>query len=136
LLEIILTKDGHLHKMGIVKTSGITAFDVAALDSVNRAAPFGPAPTAIISPDGNVYLHWEFHRDEVFACSTMNARPFLLKAGEAPPAVQPALPGQPPVKTPEGSPGININTHESSTGMKEPLPGLAPIAPLAQAGKT
>jgi TonB family protein len=136
-LEIVVSKDGHVKKMGIVKTSGITAFDVAALDAVNRAQPFGPAPSAIISPDGNVYLHWEFHRDEVFACSTMNARPFMLKGGEAPPAVQPGLPGQAPVKSPEGvPPSININTHESSTGMKEPLPGLAPVAPLARAGKT
>jgi TonB family protein len=77
-LEIVLTKEGHLKKMGIVKTSGITAFDIAALDSVDRAQPFGPAPNAIVSPDGNVYLHWEFHRDEVYACSTMGARPFIL----------------------------------------------------------
>ena len=45
-----------------------------------RAArsPFGKPPKAIVSPDGNVYFHWEFHRDPVFACSTMNARPFML----------------------------------------------------------
>ena len=30
------------------------------------------------SYDDKVYLQWEFHRDEVFACSTMNARPFSL----------------------------------------------------------
>jgi TonB family protein len=77
-LEIILTKDGHLRKMGIVKTSGLTAFDVAALDAIDRAQPFGPAPNAIVSPDGNVYLQWEFHRDEVYACSTQGARPFIL----------------------------------------------------------
>jgi TonB family protein len=77
-LEIVLTREGHLKKMGIVKTSGLTAFDIAALDAVDRAQPFGPAPNAIISPDGNVYLHWEFHRDEVYACSTMGARPFIL----------------------------------------------------------
>jgi TonB family protein len=62
-LEIVLTREGHLKKMGVVKTSGITAFDIAALDAVDRAQPFGPAPSAIISADGNVYLHWEFHRD-------------------------------------------------------------------------
>src|SRR5580658_5676983 len=48
-LEIVLSKEGRLKKMGIVRTSGITAFDVAALDAVDRAQPFGPAPTAIIS---------------------------------------------------------------------------------------
>ena len=100
-LEIILTKDGHLKKMGIVKTSGVTAFDIAALDAVNRAAPFGPPPTAIVSKDGNVYLWWEFHRDEVYACSTMNARPFLLNIEPAAPPVEPPPPG--PVPTaPQG----------------------------------
>jgi TonB family protein len=93
-LEIILTKDGHLKKMGIVRTSGITAFDIAALDAVDRAQPFGPVPGAIISPDGNVYLHWEFHRDEVFACSTMGARPFILNT--PPKGEDPALPTVPP----------------------------------------
>ena len=77
-LEIVLTKEGKIVKMGITRTSGVTAFDIAALDAVERASPFGPAPGAILSSDGNVYLHWEFHRDEVFACSTMNARPFML----------------------------------------------------------
>ena len=72
-----MTREGHLKKMGIVKTSGITAFDIAALDSVDRAQPFGPPPNAIVSPDGNVYLWWEFHRDEVYACSTQGARPLF-----------------------------------------------------------
>jgi TonB family protein len=98
-LEIVLTKDGHIVRMGVAKTSGVTAFDIAALDSVQRASPFGPAPGAIVSPDGQVYLHWEFHRDEVYACSTMNARPFMLRApttpGPAPtgPTPGPILPG-------------------------------------------
>jgi TonB family protein len=85
-LEIVLTTDGHIVKMGVLKTSGVTAFDIAALDSVQRASPFGPAPGAIRSPDGQVYLHWEFHRDEVYACSTMNARPIMLNS--APPTEQ------------------------------------------------
>ncbi|HZU85198.1 MAG TPA: TonB C-terminal domain-containing protein, partial [Polyangiaceae bacterium] len=95
-LEIILAKDGHLKQMGVVKTSGVTAFDIAALDSVDRAQPFGPAPSAIVSPDGNVYLHWEFHRDEVYACSTMGARPIILNAAPGPKNEEP----QPPTPTP------------------------------------
>jgi TonB family protein len=78
-LEIVLTKDGNIDKMGVVRPSGITAFDIAVLESVDRARPFGPVPPAIVSGDGKVYLHWEFHRDEIFACSTMGARPFLLR---------------------------------------------------------
>jgi TonB family protein len=94
-LEIVLTREGHLKKMGIVKTSGITAFDIAALDSVDRAQPFGPPPNAIVSPDGNVYLWWEFHRDEVYACSTQGARPFILNT-PGPKNEEPLQPRSPP----------------------------------------
>jgi hypothetical protein len=79
-LEIVLTSDGHIAKMGLMGTSGVQAFDIAALDSVHRSSPLGAAPPAVISPDGLVYLHWEFHRDEVYACSTINATPFILSA--------------------------------------------------------
>jgi hypothetical protein len=89
-LEIVLDRDdGHVIKMGVVRTSGITAFDIAALDSVQRSSPFGKPPKAIVSPDGNVYFHWEFHRDPVFACSTINARPFMLST---PPPSEPSTP--------------------------------------------
>ncbi len=116
-LEIVITKDGHLVKMGIIKTSGITAFDIAALDSVNRAQPFGPAPGAIVSPDGNVYLHWEFHRDEVFACSTMNARPYLLTTPPKSTDPPPPAPGTP--KTPSHEPGAPppVNINETREGL-------------------
>ena len=101
--------------MGIVRTSGITAFDIAALDAVDRAQPFGPAPSAIVSPDGNVYLHWEFHRDEVFACSTMGARPFILNTpapGHEPPALPPA-PGPGPAKE-RGAPTSPTDSREGT----------------------
>jgi TonB family protein len=84
-LEIVLDANGAIVRLGVVRSSGVTAFDIAALDSFSRAAPFGKPPPAIVSPDGNVYVHWELHRDEVYACSTMNARPFLL----APPITTP-----------------------------------------------
>jgi TonB family protein len=97
-LEIVLTREGRLKRMGIVRTSGITAFDIAALDAIDRAQPFGPAPSAIISPDGNVYLHWDFHRDEVFACSTMGAQPYILNnpAGPKNEGPSPPTPGPAP----------------------------------------
>ncbi len=97
-VEIILDQEsGNVVRMGVTKFSGITAFDIAALDSVKRAAPFGAPPREIVSPDGNVYLHWEFHRNSE-ACSTFNARPFILKAqpGTAPtPIIPPAAPSDP-----------------------------------------
>jgi hypothetical protein len=114
-LEIVVSpKEGRIVKMGVVKTSGITAFDIAALDSVNRAQPFGPAPNAIVSPDGNVYLHWEFHRDEVFACSTMHARPFMLNAPAKPQSPEPEPPGSPNAPTRER--GVPANTTDTRSG--------------------
>jgi TonB family protein len=73
-VEIVLTPNGELRRTVIVETSGVAAFDAGALDAVGRAAPFGPAPTAIAARDGNVHIVWGFHRDGVYGCSTMNAR--------------------------------------------------------------
>ena len=97
-MEIVVDQDaGRLVRMGITKTSGVTAFDIGALESVEAAAPFGRAPREIVSPDGNVYLHWEFHRLPRYACSTYFARPYILKhkPTPAPPKVKPpSLPPQ------------------------------------------
>jgi len=96
-LEIVVHRDdGRLVRMGVTKSSGITAFDVGALESVNAAAPFGRPPAVIVSPDGNVYLHWEFHRDPIYACSTFNARPYILKVDP-----EPAPPKVPPPRRPD-----------------------------------
>jgi hypothetical protein len=92
-VEIVLSKDeGRIVRLGVTKASGSTAFDAVALNSISRASPFGKAPEVIVSPDGNVYLHWEFHRDPVDACTTRNARPFLLKS---PPQIKPTTPRLP-----------------------------------------
>ena len=98
-LEIVLRPDdGRIVRMGVTKASGVTAFDIGALESVRKASPFGSAPSSIVSPDGNVYLHWEFHRQPQYACSTYFARPYLLKA--KPKSVPPKL--APPAKPYEG----------------------------------
>jgi hypothetical protein len=99
-VEIVLSKDeGRIVRMGITRASGVTAFDVVALNSISRAAPYGKSPDVIVSPDGNVYLHWEFHRDPFDACTTRNARPFMLK--NAPTVTPtPAAPKKAPVLKP------------------------------------
>ncbi|MEO8875925.1 MAG: TonB C-terminal domain-containing protein, partial [Polyangiaceae bacterium] len=125
-LEIVLTREGQIVKMGVLKTSGITAFDIAALDSVQRASPFGPAPGAIISPDGNVYLHWEFHRDEVFACSTMNALPIMLKNAPGGPSTPNPLP-TPPVTPPTQEHGLPVeNVQDTRQGNLMPTSAVLP----------
>jgi hypothetical protein len=100
-LEIVLSReDGRLVRMGVTRASGSTAFDVGALEAVQRSGPFGAPPSAIVSPDGNVYLHWEFHRNPVYACSTYNARPYMLRVAPTP-APSPPLPA-PPAEPAEG----------------------------------
>lgn len=78
-VELVLDGErGSITRMGIVRSSGITAFDVAALESAYRAQPFGQPPPSILSSDGNVYFHWQFHRG-VEECGPANARPFILR---------------------------------------------------------
>ena len=96
-LELIMNQtDGSVITMGVIKTSGVTAFDINALEAVNKASPFGKPPAEIVSPDGNVYVHWEFYRDPNYACSTYFARPIILKAA-------PATPPPPPAHNPQRS---------------------------------
>ena len=76
-LEIVVTGDGKVERVGIVRPSGLPAFDVAAIDSVRWAAPFPPPPSAIKSADGKVYLDWQFHRDQR-ACGTFGVDPHIL----------------------------------------------------------
>jgi TonB family protein len=101
-LEIVLNPEsGNVVRMGVTKTSGVTAFDVAALEAVNQSQPFGPPPKEIVSPDGRVYLHWEFYRDPYYACSTYFARPFILKSQPQSAPGNPGLPRPPFVTPPE-----------------------------------
>jgi hypothetical protein len=79
-LELVLDREaGKLIRFGVVKPSGVTAFEVAALRSVEQAAPFGKPPKSIVSSDGKIYIHWEFYRNPYYACTSRFARPFLLK---------------------------------------------------------
>lgn len=96
-IEIVLSReDGRIVRMGVTRASGSTMFDVGALESVQRAAPYGAPPNEIVSPDGNVYLHWEFHRNPLLACSTYFARPYILRVAPTPaPAPAPATPPAP-----------------------------------------
>lgn len=124
-LEIVLDKDeGKVVRMGVTHTSGVTAFDIAALESVMRASPFGAPPREIVSPDGNVYFHWEFYRNPFYACSTYFAHPFILKGApkSAPPSVDP--PKWRPLDPKEGSPA------DQRHGFDWPAPTLEKRASL------
>ncbi|MFH2007336.1 MAG: TonB family protein [bacterium] len=84
-LEIVLNRQGQVVKVGIVKPSGYLPFDVAALDVVFSAGPFGAPPQAIVSPNGNVYMHWEFWRNHR-QCGTFGVNPFILAAPKTGPS--------------------------------------------------
>jgi TonB family protein len=77
-VEIVLDRTGRVRTMGVVRKSGVTAFDIGALDAIDRASPFAPPPPTILSTDGNVYVNWAFFRDDEKACSLYESRPFLL----------------------------------------------------------
>lgn len=82
-LEIAVGRDGELQRVGVVKSSGVRELDLAALESVEHVRSVGPVDAAILSDDGVVYMTWEFHRDAIFACSTMHAQPYLLVTTDA-----------------------------------------------------
>jgi TonB family protein len=89
-LEIIVNRDGSLHQLGVVRTSGFTAFDYGAWNAVTRAAPFPEPPKRILSGDGRVYMRWDFYNNER-QCGTFNAEPYILPN----PGGEPKKPGGP-----------------------------------------
>jgi TonB family protein len=80
-LEIVLDGEGNVDKVAMVRTSGITGFDAAAINAVYDAAPFSTPPTAILSGNGKVYIHWKFHRNGD-ACGTPGVNYFILDNGD------------------------------------------------------
>ena len=76
-LEIILNRDGTIHRVGVVATSGYMPYDYGAFEAVMRGQPYPEAPSSILSGDGKVYMHWSFNRDDRH-CGTWNAEPYIL----------------------------------------------------------
>jgi hypothetical protein len=76
-LEIILNRDGTVHRVGVVSSSGLLPFDYGAFSSVMKGQPYPEPPASILSADGRVYFHWGFYRNER-QCGTFNAEAFIL----------------------------------------------------------
>jgi len=76
-LEIVLNRDGSVYRVGVVRSSGLLPFDFGAFNSVLRGQPYPEAPSAILSGDGRVYMHWSFYRNQR-QCGTFNAEPYVL----------------------------------------------------------
>jgi TonB family protein len=79
-VEIVLDQKGNVDRVNMVRSSGLTVYDAAAIDVVYSAAPYPAPPPAILSGNGKVYVHWTFHRNEE-ACGTMGVDYFILNNG-------------------------------------------------------
>lgn len=79
-LEIVLNRDGSVHRVGVIQTSGLMPFDFGAYNSVLRGQPYPEPPKSILSGDGRVYFRWGFYRNQR-QCGTFNAEPYILDNG-------------------------------------------------------
>ncbi|MBX3248203.1 MAG: TonB family protein [Myxococcales bacterium] len=94
-LELAVRPDGTLERVGVVRSSGLSAFDFSAWKAVMNAQPYPPSPENIRSVDGLVYLHYTFYRDQPF-CHQANASPYILDAIPPPRRRDQAAPAQGP----------------------------------------
>ena len=83
VVEIVLNRDGTIDKLTTVKYSGNSVFDAAARENVFASGPFPNPPDSIVSPDGKIYVHWAFNRNNR-ACGTFQATPFIRDGSSAP----------------------------------------------------
>jgi TonB family protein len=142
-LEIVLKGDGSVDKVGIVRSSGVLAFDVAAIDSVMSAAPFPTPPSVIKSANGKVYLDWQFHRDDR-ACGTFGVDPHILTtpgdnsehdttetgAGHHESAATQPQPPKDPTQLPSSGPRRLARSHEDdSVPTVRPTPAEVVVVP-------
>jgi hypothetical protein len=97
-LEIVLNRDGSVHRIGVVRSSGLLPFDFGAFNSVLRGQPYAAAPSSILSGDGRVYLHWGFYRNQR-QCGTFNAEPYILPNPRGTPGRQDGLTDAPDWET-------------------------------------
>jgi len=75
-VSIAVDADGRIDRVGVLRSSGLQAFDAAVVESLRAAAPFPPPPDSIKSADGKVHLDWQFHRDER-SCGAFGVDPHL-----------------------------------------------------------
>jgi len=77
-LEFEIMENGHADDVKVIKSSGHTLFDVAAVETIYNASPFPPPPEILLSYNRRVYIHWRFDRNHR-QCGVWNAEPYILK---------------------------------------------------------
>ncbi|MFN8847196.1 MAG: energy transducer TonB [Bdellovibrionales bacterium] len=59
-LIVILDQKGNLVNVQMIKDSGVSDLDEAAIEAFQSAAPFPNPPQGIVDPDGTVKIRWDF----------------------------------------------------------------------------
>lgn len=78
---VIRADDGTVETVNIVSGSGQVRFDAQALSIAYAIGPQPNPPPEIVSPDGRVYIHWNFWRDQR-QCGVFGASVFLVDTDE------------------------------------------------------
>lgn len=78
LLEFVIdAKSGKVDAVNIVESSGELMFDAEAVSISHMIGPHRKPPGEIVSPDGKVYIHWNFWRDQR-QCGPLGASVFIV----------------------------------------------------------
>lgn len=81
VLEFVIDgQTGKLESVNIVESSGQTQFDMEAVRVSKMVAPHPTPPDKIVSPDGNVYMHWRFWRNQR-QCGTFGVSLYRVETG-------------------------------------------------------
>ncbi|QDG54763.1 hypothetical protein FIV42_29660 [Persicimonas caeni] len=77
-LEFVIdAKSGKVDSVNIVESSGELMFDAEAVSISYMIGPHRSPPGEIVSPDGKVYIHWNFWRDQR-QCGPFGASVFIV----------------------------------------------------------
>jgi len=60
-IKAVLTSDGKLKKIILVKSSGYAETDLAVTEAIRKAAPFTNPPKGLVEADGLIRLDYSFH---------------------------------------------------------------------------
>ena len=88
-MEFEILESGVVNEIRVIRTSGNTVFDAAAVDSLYRSSPYPPPPKSILSWNRRVYFRWGFYRNHRM-CGIFNAEPYILREPGAAPEALPA----------------------------------------------
>src|SRR5262249_13764452 len=108
-LELVLNGDGTIDNVKVIRSSGLTEYDVAALDVAYSAGPYPDPPRAIRSTNGKIYIHWDFHRDGR-QCATSGVNYYILtnppKDADKPAVAEPPAAGPSSAPAASGAPQV------------------------------